>query len=158
MQKITPFLWFNGQAEEAMHFYVSIFKDSKVNQVSYYGEAGPGPKGSVMVAGFQLNGQSFLALNGGPQFSFTPAVSFVVNCDTQEEIDHYWEKLTADGGKPQPCGWLQDKFGLSWQIVPPVLSEYMRDKDPKRANRVMQAMMKMTKIDIALLKQAYADQ
>lgn len=156
MQKITPFLWFNGRAEEAMHFYVSIFKDAQVGDVSYYGEAGPSPKGSVMVAGFHINGQQFLALNGGPEFSFTPAVSFVVNCDTQGEIDYYWEKLAADGGKHQACGWLQDKFGLSWQIVPPILSEFMRGIDAKKANRVMQAMLKMTKIDIALLEKAYA--
>jgi predicted 3-demethylubiquinone-9 3-methyltransferase (glyoxalase superfamily) len=157
MQKITPFLWFNNQAEEAMHFYLSIFKDSKAGHISYYGEGGPGPKGSVMVASFQLNGQSFLAMNGGPQFVFTPAISFVVNCDTQEEIDHFWEKLTADGGKPQPCGWLQDKFGLSWQVVPLLLGEYLRDKNQQKAGRVMEAMLKMQKIDIALLKKAYTD-
>ena len=154
MQKITPFLWFDGKAEEATNFYVSIFKNSKVGNVTRYGDAGPGPKGTVMVATFQLDGQEFIALNGGPQFTFTPAVSFVVNCTTQEEVDTYWEKLSEGGAKNQ-CGWLQDKYGLSWQIVPTVLGELLQDKDAAKAQRVMKAMLQMTKIDIALLKQAH---
>jgi predicted 3-demethylubiquinone-9 3-methyltransferase (glyoxalase superfamily) len=154
MQKITPFLWFDSQAEEAMKFYVSVFKDAKVLSVSRYGDAGPGPKGSVMTAEFELFGQKFVALNGGPLFSFTPAISFVVNCDTQAEVDDVWDKLAA-GGKTQQCGWLTDKYGLSWQIVPRVLVELVQDKDPKKSSRVMQAMMQMTKIDIAGLRQAY---
>ena len=154
MQKITPFLWFKDQAEEAMNFYVSIFKNSKAISVSRYGEAGPGPKGSVMVAKFQLDGQEFLGLNGGPMFTFSPAISFVVNCKTQEEVDEYWEKLSA-GGATNQCGWLTDKFGLSWQVVPTILGELVADKDPEKSNRVMEAMLKMTKIDIETLKQAY---
>ena len=154
MQKITPFLWFNDKAEEAMNFYVSIFKNSKTVSVSRYGDAGPGPKGSVMVAKFQLDGQDFMALNGGPTFSFSPAISFVVNCKTQEEVDEYWEKLSA-GGATSQCGWLTDKFGLSWQIVPTALGEMMADKDPERSSRVMKAMLQMTKIDIAALRHAY---
>jgi predicted 3-demethylubiquinone-9 3-methyltransferase (glyoxalase superfamily) len=154
MQKITPFLWFNGQAEEAMKFYVSIFGNSRAVSVSRYGDAGPGPKGSVMVAKFRLDGQDFIALNGGPAFTFSPAVSFVVNCSTQEEVDEYWEKLSA-GGATNQCGWLTDKFGLSWQIVPTVLGELMADQDPERSNRVMKAMLQMTKIDIAALRRAY---
>jgi len=154
MQKITPFLWFKDQAEEAMKFYVSIFKNSKAVSISRYGDAGPGPKGSVMVAKFQLEGQEFLALNGGPTFTFTPAVSFVVNCKTQEEVDEYWAKLSA-GGATNQCGWLTDRYGLSWQIVPTILAELVGDKDPEKSNRVMQAMLKMTKIDIEGLKQAY---
>ena len=154
MQKITPFLWFNDKAEEAMNFYVSIFKNSKVVSVSRYGDAGPGPKGTVMVAEFQLDGQEFLALNGGPQFTFSPAISFVVHCKTQEEVDDFWERL-SEGGATSQCGWLTDKFGLSWQIVPTALSELMRDKDRAKANRVMKAMLQMTKIDIAGLRRAY---
>jgi len=154
MQKITPFLWFSGQAEEAMHFYVSIFKNSKVLSVTRYGEAGPGPKGSVMSATFQLEGQTFYALNGGPQYSFTPAISLFVNCETQQEVDELWEKL-LQGGRPSRCGWLQDKYGLSWQIIPSALGKMLGDKDPKRANRVMQAMLQMDKIDIKRLQQAY---
>jgi len=154
MQKITPFLWFNDKAEEAMKFYVSIFKNSKVGTLTRYGDAGPGPKGSVMSATFQLEGQEFFALNGGPQFSFTPAISFFVNCETQQEVDELWEKLSA-GGRKDRCGWLQDKYGLSWQIIPRALSEMLRDKDPAKANRVMRAMLQMDKIDIARLKQAY---
>ena len=156
MPKITPFLWFNDQAEEAMSFYVSIFKNSKAGSVTRYGDAGPGPKGSVMTANFQLEGLDFTALNGGPQFPFTEAVSFVVHCETQREIDHYWDKLTA-GGKPVQCGWLKDKFGLSWQVVPAVLPRLLKDTDPKKSQRVMQALMQMTKIDIARLQEA-ADQ
>jgi predicted 3-demethylubiquinone-9 3-methyltransferase (glyoxalase superfamily) len=154
MQTITPFLWFNDRAEEAMNFYVSIFKNSKTVSISRYGDAGPGPKGSVMVAKFQLDGQEFLALNGGPMFTFSPAISFVVNCKTQEEVDAYWEKLSAGGAKSQ-CGWLTDRFGLSWQVVPTILGELVAGKDPEKSNRVMQAMLPMTKIDIATLKRAY---
>ncbi len=154
MQKITPFLWFNDKAEEAMNFYVSIFKNSKVGTVTRYGDAGPGPKGSVMSATFQLAGQDFYALNGGPQFTFTPAISFFVNCETQQEVDELWDKL-SEGGRKDRCGWLQDKYGLSWQIIPTTLSAMLRDKDPAKANRVMQAMLQMSKIDIARLKQAY---
>ena len=154
MQKITTFLWFNGQAEEAMHFYVSIFKNSKVLSVTRYGEAGPGPKGSVMSATFQLEGQTFYALNGGPQYTFTPAISLFVNCEAQAEVDELWEKL-LQGGRPSRCGWLQDKYGLSWQIIPTALGKMLGDKDPKKANRVMQAMLQMDKIDIKRLQQAY---
>ena len=154
MQKITPFLWFDCQAEEAMNFYVSIFKDSKVLTVSRYGDAGPGPKGTVMSATFQLEGQEFYALNGGPQFKFTPAISLFVSCKTQEEVDELWGKL-SEGGRTDQCGWLQDKFGLSWQVIPTILGELLRDKDRAKSNRVMQAMLKMTKIDIRKLKQAY---
>jgi predicted 3-demethylubiquinone-9 3-methyltransferase (glyoxalase superfamily) len=154
MQKITPFLWFDGKAEEAMNFYVSVFKNSKVGRVSRYGEAGPGPKGSVMSATFTLNGQEFYALNGGPQYKFTPAVSFFVNCETQQEVDELWDKL-ADGGRKDRCGWLQDKYGLSWQIVPSVLGTMLGDTDAARANRVMKAMLQMDKLDIKRLKHAY---
>jgi predicted 3-demethylubiquinone-9 3-methyltransferase (glyoxalase superfamily) len=149
MQKITPFLWFDGKAEEAMNFYVSIFKNSKVLSVS------PGPNGKAMSTTFQLEGQEFFALNGGPHFTFSPAVSFFVNCETQQEVDELWEKL-SEGGKKERCGWLKDKYGLSWQIIPSVLSKLLRDKDPVKANRVMQAMLQMDKIDIKRLEQAYA--
>ena len=154
MQKITPFLWFNNNAEEAMNFYLSIFKNSKVLGVSRYGDAGPGPKGTVMVASFELDGQKFTALNGGPLFKFTEAISFVIDCKSQEEVDHYWNKLT-EGGEESMCGWLKDKYGLSWQVVPDKLIELMQDKDPKKAGNVMQAMLKMKKIDIGLLQAAY---
>jgi len=154
MQKITPFLWFDGKAEEAMNFYVSIFNSSKVGTITRYGDAGPGPKGTVMIATFQLEGQDFIALNGGPQYSFTPAISLVVDCKTQQEVDELWEKISA-GGKTDRCGWLRDKFGVSWQIVPSVLRELMADKDPEKSKRVMKAMLQMTKIDIQGLKQAY---
>ena len=154
MQKITPFLWFDNQAEEAANFYVSIFKNSKVLRVLRYGDAGPGPKGSVMTAEFQIDGQEFVALNGGPQFKFTEAISFVVNCETQEEVDYFWEKL-SEGGEKSRCGWLEDKFGLSWQVVPTVLVEMYQDKDPEKSQRVMKAMMQMDKLDINKLKQAY---
>ena len=153
MKGISPFLWFNDKAEEAANFYVSIFKNSKIVKISRYGDAGPGPKGSVMVVAFQLNGQDFVALNGGPNFTFTPAVSFVVKCETQQEVDEYWDKLSK-GGEIQQCGWLQDKYGLSWQIVPTVLGELVSDKDPVKANRAMKAMLQMVKIDIAGLKRA----
>ena len=154
MQKITPFLWFDNQAEEAVNFYVSIFKNSKVLGVSRYGDAGPGPKGTVMSATFQLDGQTFYALNGGPQFKFTPAISLFVSCETQPEVDELWEKLSA-GGRKDRCGWLQDKYGLSWQIIPKTLGEMMGDKDPQKSKRVMQAMLQMSKIEIAGLKKAY---
>jgi len=154
MQKITPFLWFNDQAEEAMNFYTSIFKNSKISSVSRYGEGGPGPQGSVMTATFQLDGQEFLALNGGPIFTFTEAISFFVNCETQAEVDELWEKLT-EGGEESQCGWLKDKYGLSWQIVPTVLGELLSDPDAEKAGRVMNAMLQMKKIDIAGLRAAY---
>ncbi|PUA37037.1 hypothetical protein C8Z91_22070 [Paenibacillus elgii] len=154
MQKITPFLWFDGKAEEAMNFYTSIFADSKIESVTRYGEGGPGPKGAVMSGTFQLNGQTFMALNGGPQFTFSPAVSFFVNCETQEEIDELWEKL-SEGGEPGRCGWLTDKFGLSWQIIPKILGELLQDKDAEKSARVMQAMLQMDKLDIEALQRAY---
>ena len=154
MQKITPFLWFDGKAEEAMNFYVSIFKNSKVGRVTRYGDAGPGPKGSVMSATFQIEGQEFFALNGGPQLQFTPAISFFVNCETQQEVDELWEKLSA-GGEKNRCGWLRDKYGLSWQIIPTALGEMLGDKDPVKVSRVMKAMLQMDKIDIKGLKQAH---
>ncbi len=154
MQKITPFLWFNDNAEEAVNFYLSVFKDGKMGAVSRYSEAGPGPKGSVMVASFTLFGQEYTALNGGPIFKFTEAISFVVNCETQEEVDDLWEKL-SEGGSESRCGWLKDKFGLSWQIVPTALPRLISDPDPARAKRVAMAMMKMDKIDIAGLQAAY---
>lgn len=157
MQKITPCLWFDGKAGEAMNFYISIFKNFKVGSVSRYGKAGPGPEGTVMVATFQIGGQEFMALNGGPMFKFTEAVSFVVSCETQEEIDEKWEKL-SEGGQEQQCGWVKDKFGLSWQIVTPVLAKLMQDKDPEKSKRVMEAMLKMTKIDIQTLRQAHGQQ
>lgn len=153
MQGITPFLWFNDQAEEAVKFYTSIFKNSKIGTISRYGEDGPGPKGSVMVVTFQLNGQAFMALNGGPIFTFTPAVSFMVNCETQEEVDELWEKLSADGRKDR-CGWLQDRYGVSWQIVPTVLGKLMGGGDPEKSRRVMKALMQMDKIEIKKLEEA----
>lgn len=155
MQKITPFLWFDGEAEEAMSFYVSTFRNSKAGTIRRYGEAGPGPKGSVMSTEFQLEGQEFIALNGGPQFKFSPAISFFVDCATQEEVDHYWEKLSA-GGEKMRCGWLKDKYGVSWQIVPAILGKLLQDKDAQKSKRVMQAMMQMDKIDIEGLKRAAA--
>jgi predicted 3-demethylubiquinone-9 3-methyltransferase (glyoxalase superfamily) len=154
MQKITTFLWFNDQAEEAMNFYTAIFKNSKISSVSRYGEGGPGPQGSVMTATFELDGQEFMALNGGPLFTFTEAISFFVNCETQVEVDELWEKLT-EGGEESQCGWLKDKFGLSWQIVPSVLGELLNDPDAEKAGRVMNAMLQMKKIDIAGLRAAY---
>jgi predicted 3-demethylubiquinone-9 3-methyltransferase (glyoxalase superfamily) len=155
MQKITPFLWFDDKAEEAMNFYVSLFKNSKVMSVSRYGEEGLGAPGKVMSATFQLEGQEFFALNGGPHYSFTPAISLFVSCETQEEVDELWEKL-SEGGEKDRCGWLKDKYGLSWQIIPTALGELLGDKDPEKAGRVMQAMLQMSKIDIQALKQAYA--
>jgi predicted 3-demethylubiquinone-9 3-methyltransferase (glyoxalase superfamily) len=154
MQKITPFLWFDGKAEEAMNFYTSIFKNSKIGSVTRYGEEGPGPKGTVMTATFQLAGQEFMALNGGPQFTFSPAISFFVNCETQEEVDELWEKL-SEGGEKNRCGWLTDRFGVSWQIVPSALGVMLRDKDAAKSRRVMRAMLQMDKIDIERLRRAY---
>jgi predicted 3-demethylubiquinone-9 3-methyltransferase (glyoxalase superfamily) len=156
MQKITPFLWFDGNAEEAANFYISIFKNSKMGNISRYGDAGPGPKGTAMSVKFHLEGQEFYALNGGPQFKFTPAISLFVNCETQQEVDELWEKLSA-GGRTDRCGWLQDKYGLSWQIIPTVLGQLLGDNDPQRAKRAMQAMLQMTKLDIKKLQQAADD-
>jgi predicted 3-demethylubiquinone-9 3-methyltransferase (glyoxalase superfamily) len=153
-QKITPFLWFDNNAEEAVNYYTSIFKNSKKLSVSRYGDAGPGPKGSVMTISFELDGQEFVALNGGPQFKFTEAISLVVNCETQKEVDEFWSKLSA-GGQEIECGWLKDKFGLFWQIVPTPLFKLISDSDPKKANRVMEALLKMKKLDIAALEEAY---
>lgn len=154
MEKITPFLWFDGKAEEAANFYTSIFKNSKIVNMVRYGEAGPGPKGTVMSAVFELNGQTFIALNGGPMFTFSPAISFFVNCEAQEEVDDLWEKL-SEGGERQRCGWLKDKYGVSWQIVPTMLGQLLQDKDAEKSKRVMKAMLQMDKIDIAALKRAY---
>ena len=154
MQKITPYIWFDDQAEEAMNFYTSIFKHSKVVAVSRFGEAGPRPAGMVLTATFELEGQEFVALNGGPEYSFTPAISFFVHCETQVEVDEMWDKLSADGEQGQ-CGWLKDKFGVSWQIVPNILGELLNDKDTEKSKRVMLAMLKMGKLDIASLQQAY---
>ncbi|CAN7156795.1 VOC family protein [Variovorax sp. LjRoot84] len=149
MQKISPFLWFDGKAEEAAKFYTAIFKNSRITNVI------PGPGGTVMGVSFELEGQEFMGLNGGPMFQFTPAVSFFIKCETQEEIDNYWTRLTEGGGEPQPCGWLKDKFGLSWQVIPNALGTMLQDKDPAKAQRTMEAMMKMSKLDIAALKKAY---
>ena len=155
MQKITPFLWYDNQAEEAANFYVSIFKNSRVLSVVRYGEAGPGPKGSVMTVELELEGQKFVGLNGGPHFKFTEAVSFAINCEAQEEVDYFWEKLTAEGGAESQCGWLKDKYGLSWQVVPTAVIEMLKDKDPEKSERVMKAVFQMKKIDISKVKQAY---
>lgn len=154
MQTITPFLWFDNQAEEAMNFYLSIFKNSKQLSVARYGAGGPGPAGSVMTVSFELDGQRFVALNGGPLFKFTEAISFVINCETQEEVDWYWNNLTANGGQESMCGWLKDKFGLSWQVVPSALTRLLTDKDAAKAQRVMSAMMQMRKIIITDLEKA----
>lgn len=154
MQKITPFLWFDGKAEEAANFYTSIFKNSKLGQIRRYGDAGPGPKGSVLTASFAIEGQEFVALNGGPQFTFTPAISFFVNCETQEEVDEFWDKL-SEGGRKNRYGWLQDKFGVSWQIVPTALGKLLGDPDPEKSSRVMKAMLQMEKLDIRGLQEAY---
>ncbi len=154
MPKITPFLWFDTQAEEAARFYTSIFKDSGPVSIARYGESGPGPAGAVMTVAFQIHGQDFVALNGGPHFKFNEAISFVVNCETQEEVDYYWEKLSADP-KAEQCGWLKDKYGVSWQIVPTALGELLQDQDPAKSQRVMEAMLQMKKIDIGKLRQAY---
>ena len=154
MQKITPFLWFDGLAEEAMNFYVGIFKNSKVLSVNRYGKGAPMPEGTVLTASFELNGLKFVALNGGPMYKFSPATSFVVDCEDQAEVDYYWDKL-GEGGKPNRCAWLDDRFGVTWQIVPKQLGQLLSDPDPVKAGRVMQAMMQMSKIDIATLRQAY---
>jgi predicted 3-demethylubiquinone-9 3-methyltransferase (glyoxalase superfamily) len=154
MQKITPFLWFDDKAEEAANFYTSIFKNSKIMNITRYGEAGPSPKGTVMTVTFQLEGQEFMALNGGPHYTFSPAISFFVNCETQAEVDQLWEKLSA-GGREDRCAWLTDKFGVSWQIVPRALLELIQDKDPVKSQRVFKAMLQMIKIDIEGLKRAY---
>jgi predicted 3-demethylubiquinone-9 3-methyltransferase (glyoxalase superfamily) len=153
MQRITPFLWFDKEAEQAAKFYTSIFKNSKIKGISRYGDSGPGPKGSVMVVNFMLDGEEFIALNGGPQFKFTEAISFTVYCKTQKEVDHYWGKLSK-GGQEVACGWLKDKFGLSWQVTPTILPELLRDKNPKVRERVMKQMMQMVKLDIEPLKRA----
>ena len=159
MQKISPFLWFDDQAEEAAKFYVSIFKNSKLGRITHYDDEAAEkigrPKGSVMTVEFTLEGVEFVGLNGGPQFKFSEAISFSVNCETQEEIDYFWEKLLAGGGSTGPCGWLKDKFGLSWQVSPIVLADMLADKDAAKSHRVMKAMMEMDKIDIAPLKKAY---
>jgi predicted 3-demethylubiquinone-9 3-methyltransferase (glyoxalase superfamily) len=155
MQKISPFLWFDNQAEEAAKFYASVFKNSRIGRIARYGDAGPGPKGSVMTVEFQLEGQDFVALNGGPEFKFTEAISLSVLCKTQDEIDEFWKKLTQ-GGQEVQCGWLKDKYGLSWQIVPEVLPKMMSDPDPEKTNRVMEAVLKMKKFDIATLEKAYS--
>jgi predicted 3-demethylubiquinone-9 3-methyltransferase (glyoxalase superfamily) len=154
MQGITPYLWFDDKAEEAAHFYTSVFPNSKIANVTRYGEAGPRKAGMVMTVDFELNGRPFVALNGGPDYKFTEAVSFLIGCDTQEEVDEYWEKL-SEGGEKGPCGWLKDKYGLSWQVVPTVLEELIRDPDPEKSQRVMQAMLQMSKIEIEPLRQAY---
>lgn len=161
MQKITPFLWFNGEAEEAVKFYISIFKNSKIGRILRYGEeaataSGSGrPIGSVLTIEFEIEGQKFVALNGGPQFKFNESISFVVNCDTQKEVDYYWEKLTAGGGQESACGWLKDRFGVSWQVTPTILIDILHDKNAVKAERVMHAMLQMKKIDIQALKDAY---
>jgi predicted 3-demethylubiquinone-9 3-methyltransferase (glyoxalase superfamily) len=159
MQKITPFLWFDDQAEEAVKFYTSVFKNSKVGRILRYDEEAASksgrPAGSVLTIEFEIKGQKFVALNGGPQFKFNESVSFVVNCETQEEVDYFWEKLTADGGEESQCGWLKDKFGLSWQVTPTVLIDMLHDRDPEKAGRVMKAMLQMQKIEIEKLKAAY---
>ena len=152
-QKIIPFLWFDNQAEESANFYIGIFKNSRINNISRYGEAGPGPKGSVMTVSFELEGQEFTALNGGPQFKFTEAISFYVKCKSQDEVDYFSERLT-EGGEEQPCGWLKDRFGVSWQIVPTVLVDMLDDPDPEKSKRVTEAMLKMKKIDIKVLEEA----
>jgi predicted 3-demethylubiquinone-9 3-methyltransferase (glyoxalase superfamily) len=154
MPKITPFLWFDDQAEEAVAFYTSIFRNSKVGQVVRYGDSGPGPKGSVMTASFELDGVAFTALNGGPIFKFTEALSLVVHCADQAEVDHFWDRL-SDGGQTSQCGWLKDRFGLSWQVVPDALMDYVGGPDPAGAQRAVQAMLQMTKLDVAKLKAAY---
>ena len=154
--RIAPCLWFDGQAEEAANFYISIFKNSKITAISRYGEGSPGGgPGTVMVVKFELDGQTFTALNGGPMFKFTEAISLMVNCETQAEIDHYWDRLTADGGKPVQCGWLKDKYGVSWQIVPTVIAELMQHKNPVKSKAVMAALMRMVKLDIAALQKAF---
>jgi predicted 3-demethylubiquinone-9 3-methyltransferase (glyoxalase superfamily) len=155
MQKITPCLWFDTDGEEAATFYTSVFKNSRIGSIARYGEAGPRPAGSVMTVSFELDGQEFVALNGGPDFTFNEAISFQVSCDSQEEVDEYWDRL-AEGGQEGPCGWLKDKYGVSWQVVPTALSELLNDPDPERSQRAMKAMLQMSKIDIEALRQAAA--
>jgi predicted 3-demethylubiquinone-9 3-methyltransferase (glyoxalase superfamily) len=154
LQKITPFLWFNNNAEEAMSFYTAIFKDSSIENIARYSKDSPGQEGSVMTAAFTLNGQHFIALNGGPVYKFSPATSFVIDCETQDEVDHYWERLSAGGEKNQ-CGWLTDKFGVTWQVVPTILGKLLSDPDGEKVYRATQAMLKMTKLDIAELQKAF---
>jgi predicted 3-demethylubiquinone-9 3-methyltransferase (glyoxalase superfamily) len=154
MGKITPFLWFDGKAEEAANFYVSVFENAKILNVSRYPEDSPGPAGTVMTVSFELEGQEFVALNGGPHYTFTPAVSFLIDCKTQAEVDHFWERL-SEGGQPSRCGWLQDKYGVSWQVVPSVLPELLQDDDDEKSDAVMHAMLEMAKLDIETLRQAY---
>jgi predicted 3-demethylubiquinone-9 3-methyltransferase (glyoxalase superfamily) len=154
MNKITPFLWYDSQAEEAAKFYTSIFENSRITKTTRYGEAGPGPKGSVMTVDFELAGQSYIALNGGPHFQFNEAISLSIDCKSQEEVDHYWSRLTADGGQESQCGWLKDKFGLSWQVNPSILGQLLSDPDPEKSKRVMNAMLTMKKIDIPALERA----
>jgi predicted 3-demethylubiquinone-9 3-methyltransferase (glyoxalase superfamily) len=155
MKKITPVLWFDSEAEQAARFYVGIFKNSKIERITHYGENGPRPLGTVMTVEFKLDGVELVALNGGPQFKFTEAISLSVNCETQEEIDYFWEKLSADGGSTGPCGWLKDKFGLSWQVNPVIIHDLLADRDADKAQRVMGAMLEMDKMDIAKLDCAY---
>jgi predicted 3-demethylubiquinone-9 3-methyltransferase (glyoxalase superfamily) len=155
MQKIAPCLWFDGNAEEAAQFYISVFSDSRIATTMHYSDAGPGPQGDVLAVTFEIEGQEFMALNGGPQFPFTPAISLFVHCGSQEEIDSLWAKLCADGGSPWQCGWLRDRFGVSWQIVPGVLGDMLRDPDSAKASRAMKAMMSMVKLDIAALEKAF---
>ena len=154
MQKVTPFLWFDNQAEEAARFYTSVFKNSRLGEIGRYGEGGPAPAGSVMTVTFTLDGQEFIALNGGPHFKFTEAVSFFIRCETQQEVDEFWEKL-SEGGEKSRCGWLKDRFGLSWQVMPTALGEMLQDKDPRKSRRVMEAMLQMDKLDIERLRRAY---
>jgi predicted 3-demethylubiquinone-9 3-methyltransferase (glyoxalase superfamily) len=154
MQKVTPFLWFDNQAEEAARFYTSVFKNSRLGEIGRYGEGGPAPAGSVMTVTFTLDGQEFIALNGGPHFKFTEAVSFFIRCETQQEVDEFWEKL-SEGGEKSRCGWLKDRFGLSWQVMPTALGEMLQDKDPRKSRRVMEAMLQMEKLDIERLRRAY---
>lgn len=157
LQKITPCLWFENQAEEAMNFYISVFENSQVLSVTRYGESGPGVKGQVMTVKFLIEGQEFVALNGGPEFTISPAISFVINCETQEEVDYYWDKLSPDGEEQGP-GWVKDKYGVSWQVVPGVLTQMISDEDTGKSQRVMGAMMQMTKLDIKTLKKAYKEE
>ena len=156
MQKITPFLWFNDQAEEAMNFYISVFRNAKAGEIRRYAEGGPAPQGSVMSASFQIEGQELIAFNGGPHFSFTPAISLFVDCKTQEEVDELWSKL-SEGGQPQQCGWVTDRFGLSWQIIPSALGDMLQDKNTAKSRAAMQAMMQMHKIDVQSLQQAFEE-
>lgn len=157
-QKITPFLWFDEEAEQAANFYTSIFEDSKIVDVTRYGDAGPREKGSVLTVSFELEGQRFVGLNGGPNYKFTPAISFYISCKTQKEVDYFWKRLLAGGGEPNACGWLTDKFGISWQVIPDALIEYLQDEDPVKAQRVMKAMMEMVKIDVKKIQKAYDEE